>query len=228
MYKNTIKDWAVEDRPREKMLQKGCSALTDTELLAIIIGSGTQNESALDLAKKVLASANNNLNTLGKFSIGELIKIKGIGEVKAISIQAMFELGKRRLCAEEGERNSIRSSKQIFKYMQPKIGDLKHEEFWVIYLNKKNIILGTKLISSGGVSSTIVDPKLIATHAVSYCASGYILCHNHPSEICNPSNEDKRLTIKIIEAMNLLDCEILDHVIIGGQNYYSFCDEGLL
>ncbi len=226
--KNTIKHWAEEDRPREKMLQKGCSALTETELLAIIIGSGTKNESAVDLAKKVLASANNNLNELGKFTINDLKKIKGIGQVKAITLQAMFELGKRRNVAEVRINNSISSSKEIFVYMQPKIGDLQHEEFWVIYLNHKHAILGARMISSGSVTNTLVDTKIIASHAISFMATGIILCHNHPSGNCRPSQEDKKITLKVIEAMKLLDCELIDHVIVSGNNYYSFIDDGLL
>lgn len=225
--KNTIKQWAEEDRPREKMLQKGCSALTDTELLAIIIGSGTQNESAVDLAKKVMASANNNLNELGQFTINDLKKIKGIGQVKAITLQAMFELGKRRTVAEVRKNDSITSSKEIFLYMQPKIGDLRHEEFWVIYLNNSHAILGTKMISSGSVTNTLVDTKIIASYAISFMATGVILCHNHPSGNCRPSQEDKKITIKVIEAMKLLDCELIDHVIVSGNNYYSFTDDGL-
>ena len=226
--KNTIKQWAEEDRPREKMLQKGCSALTNTELLAIIIGSGTQNESAVDLAKKVLAAANNNLNELGKFTINDLKKIKGIGQVKAITLQAMFELGKRRTTSEVKENNSIRSSKEIFWYMQPKIGDLQHEEFWAIYLNNNHAILGARMISSGSVTNTLVDTKIIASHAISFMATGIILCHNHPSGNCKPSHEDKTITLKVIEAMKLLDCELVDHVIVSETNYYSFVDEGLL
>jgi len=226
--KNTIKQWAEEDRPREKMLQKGCSALTETELLAIIIGSGTKDESAVDLAKKVLASANNNLNELGKFTINDFKKIKGIGQVKAITLQAMFELGKRRTVAEVRKNNSICSSKEIFLYMQPKIGDLRHEEFWVIYLNNNHAILGAKMISSGSVTNTLVDTKIIAMHAISYMATGVILCHNHPSGNCRPSQDDRKITLKVIEAMKLLDCELIDHVIVSGNNYYSFIDDGLL
>ncbi len=225
---NSIKNWAEEDRPREKMLQRGCSALTDTELLAIIIGSGTRTESAIDLAKKLLATAENNLNTLGKFAFDDFVKIKGIGEAKAVSLLATFELGRRRNLSAAKQQNSIRSSKEIFDLMQPKIGEIKHEEFWAIYVNQKNVIVGERKISSGGVTQTVVDAKIVARHAISLLATGIILCHNHPSENCCPSREDKNITFQILEAAKLIDCRLLDHVIISGVSYYSFADEGLL
>ncbi|MBP5584159.1 MAG: DNA repair protein RadC, partial [Bacteroidales bacterium] len=209
--KNTIKHWAEEERPREKMLQKGCFALTETELLAIIIGSGTKNESALDLSKKILALAHNNLNELGKYSVDDLQKIKGIGVAKAISIVATFELGRRRNISDARKKSTISSSKEVFMLMQPKLADLRHEEFWVIYLNNKNAIIDEKQISIGGVSQTTVDAKIIARHAISLLATGVVLCHNHPSEICQPSIEDKKITSQISNALQLVDCHVVDH-----------------
>lgn len=224
----SIKNWAEEDRPREKALQKGISSLTESELLAIIIGSGTQQESAIDLAKKLYATARNNLTDLGKFTFDDFTEIKGIGPAKAISLLATFELGRRRNLSEAEQKDSIRSSREIFNIMHPQIGDLQHEEFWAIYLNNKNSILGTKRISSGGVSMTIVDTKIIAKYAITLFATGVIISHNHPAENRMPSREDKDITNQIKEALKLIDCRLLDHVIISGKTYFSFCDEGLL
>ena len=224
----SIKNWAEEDRPREKLLRNGASALTETELLAIVFGSGTRNLSAIDLAKKIFAGSGNNLNELGKYSISDFRKIKGIGEAKAVSLVAVFELGRRRLLAEARMKSSIRSSKEIFNLMHPRLGDLNHEEFWAIYLNNKNAVVGEKQISSGGLTQTVVDTKIVARYAIDMLATGIILCHNHPSENPNPSMEDKKLTSQINEAVKLIDCRLLDHIIISGATYYSFCDEGLL
>lgn len=224
----SIKNWAEEDRPREKMLEKGCSSLTETELLAILLGSGTRNASAIDLAKQIFARANNNLNELYKCSISDLMQVKGIGKAKAISLSAAFELGRRRNLAESSQKKQITSSSEIYNLMHPKIGDIKYEEFWAILLNNKNAVIGIKRISSGGITSTVVDTKLIAHHVIELFATGLILCHNHPSGNCNPSQEDKRITMKVIEAMKLLDCKLVDHVIVSENGYYSFIDEGLL
>ena len=228
MIYTSIKNWAEEDRPREKLLEKGSGSLTETELLAILIGSGTKNASALDIAKIIFSKANNNLNELYKCSISDLMQIKGIGEAKAITLSAAFELGRRRNIAEVRQKKQITSSKEIFNLMHPKIGDLKHEEFWAIYLNHKNAILGEKRISAGGITQTTVDTKLIAHNAIKLLATGIIVCHNHPSENCSPSHEDKVITAQINNAMKLIDCTLLDHVIISGERYFSFCDEGLL
>lgn len=228
MNRISIKNLAEEDRPREKMMQKGASALTDTELLAIIIGSGTQTESALDLAKHLFVSSHNSLRELGKFTIEDFTKIKGIGKARAVSLLATFELGRRRNLSEAKEHLSITSSREIFNIMQPKIGDIAHEEFWAIYLNNKNVIVGERRISAGGITQTIVDTKIIARHAISLLATGLIVCHNHPSENCSPSREDRELTRQIAEAVKLIDCRLLDHVIVSGTRYYSFCDEGLI
>src|SRR5574344_970548 len=224
----SIKNWAEEDRPREKALLKRCYALTETKLIATTLGSGTQNTSAIDLAKKIFALAHNDLNELGKFSLDQFKQIKGIGDAKAISLLAAFELGRRRNSAEIKQKKSICSSSDIFQLMYPRIGDIKHEEFWAIYLNNKKIISGEKQISSGGITRTVVDTKIIARHAISLVATGLVVSHNHPAENKNPSPEDIRLTKQIAETMKLIDCRFLDHVIISGNDYYSFCDEGVL
>ncbi len=225
---NSIKNWAEADRPREKLMLQGASVLTETELLTIIIGSGTREESALELSKKLYAHAHNNLNELGKFQLDDYTKVKGIGPAKAVSLIAAFELGRRRNLAESQSKDSIRSSKEIYSIMHSKIGDLDHEEFWAIYLNNKNVIVGMKRISSGGVNQTVVDTKIIAKHAITLLATGIIVCHNHPAENCSPSRQDRDITMQIKDAVKLIDCRLLDHVIVSGTSYYSFCDEGLL
>ena len=225
---NSIKTWAEEDRPREKLQKNGAAALTETELLAILLGSGTRNESAIDLAKRIFSLGHNNLNELGKLGLDDFQKIKGIGAAKAISLVAAIELGRRRNIADARQQTSIRSSKEIFNLMQPKLADLKNEEFWAIYLNNKNVVIEEKRISIGGVTQTTVDTKIIARHAISLLASSVVLCHNHPSENCSPSGDDRKITAQIVNALHLIDCRVLDHIIISGKNYFSFCDEGLL
>ncbi|MBR4350169.1 MAG: DNA repair protein RadC [Bacteroidales bacterium] len=225
---NSIKTWAEEDRPREKLQKHGAAALTETELLAILLGSGTRNESAIDLAKRIFSLGHNNLNELGKLGLDDFQKIKGIGAAKAITLIAAIELGRRRNIADARQQATIRSSKEIFNLMHPKLSDLKNEEFWTIYLNNKNVVIDEKRISIGGVTQTTVDTKIIARHAISLLASGVILCHNHPSENCSPSEEDRKITVQIANALRLIDCHVLDHIIISGKNYFSFCDEGLL
>lgn len=228
MESNSIKYWAEEDRPREKMEAQGCAALTDSELLAIILGSGTRSESAIDLAKKVLQTSHYNLYTLAKASLQDLVQIKGIGKAKAISIMATMELGRRQAVAEVEKVQSITSSRDFYQRMFPKIGALDHEEFWAVYLNRKNDVIAERRISVGGVSNTVVDPRIIARHAVSLLASGVILTHNHPSGNRTPSREDTQVTLRVKETLKLFDCALLDHIIICGREYYSYCDEGLL
>jgi len=228
MESNSIKYWAEEDRPREKMEAQGCAALTDSELLAIILGSGTRSESAIDLAKKVLKTSHYNLYTLAKASLQDLVQIKGIGKAKAISIMATMELGRRQAVAEVEKVQSITSSRDFYQRMYPKIGALDHEEFWAVYLNRKNDVIAERRISVGGVSNTVVDPRIIARHAVSLLASGVILTHNHPSGNRTPSREDTQVTLRVKETLKLFDCALLDHIIICGREYYSYCDEGLL
>lgn len=227
-YKLNIKAWAEEDRPREKLSLKGRTALSDSELIAILIGSGNKDESAVELSKKILASINNDLNKLGKLSVNDLMQFNGIGEAKAISIIAALELGRRRKEADVSKKVSITSSRVAYEEIQDVLSDLQHEEFWVIYLNRKNEILKKSNISKGGVSGTIADSKIIFKSAVEQLASAIILCHNHPSGNLTPSEEDKRLTKKLVEAGKLLDLPILDHIIVGEKDYFSFTDEGLI
>ncbi len=224
----TIKDWAVEDRPREKLLKKGVQSLSDAEIIALLIGSGTRNESAVELSKKVLKSANNNLNELGKLDIPELIKMKGIGEAKAITILAALELGRRRKISDVLTKRKITQSKDVYELFQPIIGDLPHEEFWILLLNRSNRIIEKIKISQGGISGTVIDVKIILKQAVEKLASSVILCHNHPSGNKNPSNSDDSITNKLKEGSQLLDIQVLDHIIIADIEYFSYADEGKL
>jgi len=224
----TIKNWADEDKPREKLLTKGAKSLSDAELIAILIGSGNTNESAVELAKRILNSTQNNLNELGKKTIDDLTKFKGIGEAKAISIIAALELGKRRKLAEVIEKTKISGSQDVFDYMQAFISDLQHEEFWVLYLDRSNKIIEHTKISQGGVAGTVIDVKIILKNAVQKLVSSIIICHNHPSGNLNPSDADIKITKKIADAAKLFDINILDHIIIGDNKYFSFADEGMI
>lgn len=224
----TIKSWAEEDRPREKLLSKGRHVLTDAELIAILIGSGTRKETAVELSKRILAQFENNLNVIAKLSVQDLMKFNGIGEAKAISIVAALELGRRRKDAELVKREKITSSKDIFDIFRPQFLDLPHEEFHVLLLNRSNSLIRKEFVSRGGVSGTVVDSKIIFKIAVEHLASSIILCHNHPSGNLKPSNEDISLTKKIKEAGALLEIPILDHLIITDTGYFSFADEGMM
>jgi DNA repair protein RadC len=226
--KTSIKSWAEDDRPREKMVLKGKAALSDAELIAILIGSGNRNESAVALAKRILASINNNLNTLGKLTILDLTKFKGIGEAKAISIITALELGRRRRLEEALVLPKITNSKAVFNLMQPLIGELQHEEFWVIYLNNSNKILFKEQLSKGGLTGTLVDVRLVFKKAVELYATAVILCHNHPSGKLQASNADKLITNKLKQAGATLDIKVLDHLIITENAYFSFADENIL
>ena len=223
-----IKAWAEADRPREKLALKGKSTLSDAELVAILIGSGNKNETAVELSKKILTSINNDLNQLGKLTIAYLIKFNGIGEAKAISIIAALELGRRRKTADVDKRPKVNSSKDAYNSISPLLSDLQHEEFWIIYLNRNNEILKQENISKGGVSGTIADSKIIFKSAIESLASAMILCHNHPSGNLKPSNADIQLTKKLQEAGIMLDIPVLDHLIIGEKDYFSFSDEHLM
>ena len=223
-----IKFWAEEDRPREKLLQHGRRHLTNAELVAILIGSGSVMESAVDLSKRILAYFDHNLTKLGKASIEELSTFKGIGEAKAISIIAALELGLRRKETDAENLVKISSSKDIFGYLQPVFADLNHEEFWVILLNRANGILGKYLISKGGQAGTVADPKIIFHLALEKNAAGIILAHNHPSGNLLPSEADNRLTKNLVEAGKLLYLYVLDHLIFAGNKYYSYKDEDLI
>lgn len=226
--KTTIKEWAEEDRPREKLILNGKSNLTNAELLAIIIGSGNREKTAVELSQEILILYQNNLHQLGKASLKELMNTKGIGEAKAITIQAALELGKRRKAQKVIHQKNISESKNAFELIAPKLTDLPFEEFWIILLNRANKPIETKLIGRGGVSGTIADVKLIFNKALEKLACGIILCHNHPSGNLNPSQADILLTKKVKEAGKLLDIAILDHIIVGDNNYYSFADEGMM
>ncbi len=223
-----ITEWAVEDRPREKLILKGTATLSDAELLAILISSGTKNRSAVDLGRELLLKVNNNLNTLGKLSIKDLTKIHGIGPARAVVIASALELGRRRKLAEAEEAFKIRSSKDVADIFQPLLSDLNHEEFWILFLNRANKVINRIKLSQGGLSGTVTDVRMIMKNAVECLASGIIVCHNHPSGNINPSESDIKITRKIHEAGNLLDIQLLDHLIVSGLDYFSFADNGLL
>jgi DNA repair protein RadC len=223
---NSIKNWAEDDRPREKLLLKGQNVLSDSELLAIIMGSGSRNESAVELAKRILNSVGNNWNELAKLSVDDLRKFKGIGEAKAICIITALEIGRRRGMQDFMERPKFNSSRDVFQLLQGLIGDSAVEEFWVLYLNQANFVIYKEQISKGGINQTTVDVRLIMKTALAHRATGIILAHNHPSGNLNPSNADYRLTQKIKDAGKLLDIEVMDHLIITQKAYFSFADEG--
>ncbi|SHG28518.1 DNA repair protein RadC [Flavobacterium segetis] len=222
-----ITNWSEEDKPREKLMLKGKSILSDGELIAILIGSGSRNESAVDLSKRILASVDHNLNALGKVSLSQLMQFKGIGEAKAISIIAALELGRRRRTEDVVELKKVTSSKIIFEIMQPIIGELPHEEFWIIYLNNSNKVISKSQLSKGGMTGTLVDVRLVFKTALEMGATGLILCHNHPSGTLVPSDADKQITRKLKIAGDSLEIKVLDHVIITETSYYSFVDEGI-
>jgi DNA repair protein RadC len=224
----SIKNWAEDDRPREKMLSKGQQSLSDSELLAILLRSGDRQNSALDLAKQILASVDNNWNDLSRLSVKELCRFKGVGPVKAVTVITALEIGRRKATQELSVKPRIRSATDIFELMQPLLGDLNTEEFWVLYLNQKNLVLKKERISAGGITQTVVDPRLIFKHALLEGATGIVLVHNHPSSNLKPSHSDKSITSKIKTAARSLDIEVLDHVIITQKNYFSFAEEGLL
>jgi len=230
-YENNIKSikfWAEDDRPREKLLLKGKASLSDAELVAILIGSGNKKESAVALSKRILGSINNNLNTLGKLTVNDLKKFNGIGEAKAISIITALELGRRRRLEEALVLPKITSSKNVFNFMQPLIGELNHEEFWVVYLNNSNKVLFKELLSKGGLTGTLVDVRLVFKKAIELFATAIILCHNHPSGKLKPSMADKSITNKLKLAGETLDIKVLDHLIITENAYFSFADENLI
>jgi DNA repair protein RadC len=223
-----ITDWAVEDRPREKLYKKGTSSLSDAELLAILIGSGTRNRSAVDLGRELLSMAGNNLNSLGKLSISDLRKIRGIGNARAVTIAAALELGRRRKLAEMPDTPQIKCSRDVFDLIAPLVSDLPHEEFWILFLNRSNKVINRMKLSQGGISGTVTDVRIVMKKAIENLASGIIVCHNHPSGNLSPSESDTRITQKIKEAGALMDIQLLDHLIVSDKDYYSFADNGLL
>jgi DNA repair protein RadC len=220
-----IKDLALEDRPREKLLKKGVQALSDAEIIALLLGSGSRKESAVELARKILRDVNHNLNELGKSSLNELQKYNGVGEAKAVSIAAALELGKRRKLADIKHKIQIKSSRDIFERFHPYMQDLSHEEFWVVYMNRANKIIDERRISEGGISGTVVDVKKVLKWALEKTASTLILCHNHPSGNLMPSKADETVTDKMKQAAQIMEMQMLDHIIIGQGEYYSFADE---
>jgi DNA repair protein RadC len=225
---HSIKSWAKDDRPREKLLSKGAAVLSNSELLAILIINGTKQKSAVELAQEVLRSGKDNLNELGKLSVKELTKIKGIGEAKAISIVAAMELGRRRQATASIEKPVVSSSADVAVYLQTSLKDYKHEVFAVIYLNRANKINDINIISQGGITGTVADPRIILKQALEKDAVSLILCHNHPSGSLKPSRADEELTHKIKEAAKYFDIKVLDHLIVSDDGYYSFADEGIL
>lgn len=226
--RSPIKSWSEEDRPREKLLSKGRQQLTDSELLAIIIGSGSVGETALDLSKRILMDHQNHLNELGKISVKDLVKkYKGIGQAKAIHLIAVFELARRWKTTEAKEKIRITSSKDAYDFFYPILSDLKHEEFWVALCNRSNKVIHKELISAGGIHSVLVDTKAIIKIAIDHLASSIILCHNHPSGTTLPSREDTMMTNNIRSAAKLFDITVADHIIIGDKGYFSFADDGL-
>ncbi|CAM4090079.1 DNA repair protein RadC [Flavobacterium sinopsychrotolerans] len=222
-----ITNWSEDDKPREKLMLKGKSVLSDAELIAILIGSGSRSESAVDLSKRILASVDNNLNALGKLSLSQLMQFKGIGEAKAISIIAALELGRRRRGEDAVELKKITSSKIIFEIMQPIIGELPHEEFWIIYMNNSNKVIAKSQLSKGGITGTLVDVRIVFKTALEMGATALILCHNHPSGTLIASDADKQITRKLKLAGDSLEIKVLDHLIVTETSYFSFADEGI-
>jgi DNA repair protein RadC len=223
-----IKSWAEEDRPREKFAQKGKRSLSDAELIAILLGSGNRDETAVELGKRILSSVDHNLDALGKLDLAQLQKFKGVGEAKAISIAAALEVGRRRKSSEIKKRPKINSSQLAYEIVYEVLADLPHEEFWVLLLNRANQLIDKINISKGGVSGTVADVKLIFKPAIERLASGIIVCHNHPSGNLKASEADLRLTKKVVEAGKTLDIMVLDHLIVGHGNYLSLADQGLM
>ncbi len=221
-----IQQWAEEDRPREKMLLKGRSALSDAELIAVLLGSGMANQSAVDLARQVLQRCHQNLDALGKMTINDLTKIKGIGPAKAITLVSAMELGRRRNYTVSKERTVLKASQEVYDYMKPYLLDLAHEEFWLLSLNRANAIIRANKISSGGLAGTVVDTRMLFKEALENLANSIILVHNHPSGTLKPSEADEYLTKKLVEAGKFLEIPVLDHLIFTDRGYYSFADHG--
>ena len=225
---HSIKQWAKDDRPREKLLMKGAENLSNSELLAILIVNGTRSKSAIDLAKEILVLSKNNLPELGKLTVKELMKIKGIGEAKAITIVAALEIGRRRQAMNYREKAVMTNSNDVANYLQSLLKDYRHEVFAVLFLNRANKINHFEIVSEGGITGTVADPRVILKKALEEDAVGIILCHNHPSGSLKPSGADQELTKKIKEAAKFFDIKVLDHLIVSDAGFYSFSDEGIL
>jgi DNA repair protein RadC len=227
-HKYSIKQWSKDDRPREKLLLAGAENLSNSELLAILIHNGTKQKTAVDLGMEVLKQGKDNLVELGRLSVKDLMKIKGIGEAKAVTIAAALELGRRRQAAAPLEKNAVQSSSDIARYLQAKLKDYRHEVFAVLFLNRANKINHFEIISEGGITGTVADPRIILKRALEENAVSLVLCHNHPSGSLKPSRADEELTRKIKQAAAFLDIAVMDHLIVSENGYYSFADEGLL
>ena len=227
-HKLNLKDWAVEDRPREKLLSRGISSLSDAELVAILIGSGNSEETAVELARRILEHVKNNLNELSKLNAEDLKKFKGIGEAKAISIIAALELGRRRNQSSALEMEKICSSNDVARYLRPLLGDLRHEEFWTLFLNRQNKVIDKQRISQGGMTGTVIDVRIILKMALEKHATSLIFAHNHPSGNLDASEADRKITHQLKEAAAIMDIPLLDHLIITQTGHFSFADEGLL
>lgn len=223
-----IKTWAVEDRPREKMMSKGIFSLTDTELIAILISSGNSKESAVELSRRIMESARHNLHELGKLNCDELKKFRGIGQVKAITLLAAMELGRRRNQSEALEKEQIKGSKDAANYLRPTLGDLSWEEFWVVFLNRQNKVIEKQKLSQGGISGTVIDVRLVLKLALEKHATSLIFCHNHPSGNLEPSDADRKITKQLKDAAAVMEIPVIDHIIITQSGFFSFADEGLL
>ena len=224
----TLKTWAVEERPREKVMANGIQFLSDSELLAILLGSGIRNMTAVELARHLLLSVDNSLHELGRQSLGDLLKIRGVGPAKAITILAAMELGRRRAGIHHIEKTPVKSSRTVFELFHPLLGDLEHEEFWLLMLNRANRILGRYKVSQGGLAGTVIDTRIILKKALDNLATSIIVCHNHPSGNNQPSDADVKITEKLKKAAEMLEIKLLDHVIIADKSYFSFADEGLI
>lgn len=221
-----IREWAIEDRPREKLIQRGISSLTDAEILAILLSTGTRSHSAIDLAR-ILLETFGSIERLAMTDVHDLMKIPGIGKAKAISIMASFELSRRK-SSESGKPKRIRDSSDLARYLKPKLEDLRHEVFCVVFLNRNHEIIGEKQLFEGGVSSTIVDGKIIFREALNHLASSIMICHNHPSGSLDPSQSDIDLTRKIKTAGEMMEILLLDHIIVSKRGFYSFADNGMM
>jgi len=223
-----IKAWAVEDRPREKLISRGLSALTDAELIAILISSGNSRESAVELSRRIMDSIQHNLNELGKLNCDELKKFRGIGQAKAITLIAAMELGRRRNQSEALDNGQIKGSRDAADYLRPEIGDLAYEEFWVLFLNRQNKVIDKRKLSQGGMTGTVIDVRLVLKLALEKHATSMIFCHNHPSGNLDPSEADKKITKQLKEAAAVMEIPVIDHLIVTQAGYFSFADEGLL
>lgn len=225
---HALKTWAVEERPREKVMANGVQYLSDAELIAILLGSGIKNMTAVELGRNILRGAGNNLYELGRKSVGDLLKIRGVGPARAISVLAALELGRRRAGTHHPEKIPVKSSETVYNLFHPLLGDLEHEEFWLLMLNRANRVLGRFKVSQGGLSGTVIDTRIILKKALDNLASSIIVCHNHPSGNNQPSDADIKITEKLKKAAEMLEIKLLDHIIIAEKSYFSFADEGLI